>query len=154
MHAVISGHSFLEECCCKDYVFQHFFGHHVDWSHCLLLSADNKWFCLVYVLTFLKPFPDPDSRFHISWLSLLPFPFLLQVLMIQPAIQHLFFFFINDASICSSATRTFSCIVFSLADSFYDLKLVKLVSAIFYQVFIFSWNGRPSKTMKKFFYFI
>ena len=31
---------------------------------------------------------------------------------------------------------------------------LKLVSAIFYQIFIFSPNDSPSKTMKKFFYFI
>ena len=31
---------------------------------------------------------------------------------------------------------------------------LKLVSAIFYQIFIFSSNGRPSKTMKNVFYFI
>ena len=33
------------------------------------------------------------------------------------------FFFINNASICSSATQTFSCIAFSLADSFDDPEL-------------------------------
>ena len=31
---------------------------------------------------------------------------------------------------------------------------LKLVSAIFYQIFIFSSNDRPSKTMKNVFYFI
>ena len=31
---------------------------------------------------------------------------------------------------------------------------LKLVSAIFYQIFIFSWNDRPSETMKNAFYFI
>ena len=31
---------------------------------------------------------------------------------------------------------------------------LKLVSAIFYQIFIFSSNNRPSKTMKNVFYFI
>ena len=31
---------------------------------------------------------------------------------------------------------------------------LKLVYTIFYQIFIFSSNNRPSKTMKKFFYFI
>ena len=33
------------------------------------------------------------------------------------------FFFINDASVYSSGTRTFSCIAFSLTGSFDDLKL-------------------------------
>ena len=32
--------------------------------------------------------------------------------------------------------------------------LAKLVSAIFYQIFIFSPNGSPSKTMKNVFYLI
>ena len=33
------------------------------------------------------------------------------------------FYFLNDASICSSATQTFSCIAFSMADGFDDLEL-------------------------------
>ena len=34
------------------------------------------------------------------------------------------------------------------------LSLLKLVSAIFYQIFIFTPNDSPSKTMKNAFYFI
>ena len=34
------------------------------------------------------------------------------------------------------------------------MKYLKLVSAIFYQIFIFSPNDSPSKTMKNAFYFI
>ena len=36
----------------------------------------------------------------------------------------------------------------------YMTKFLKLVSAIFYQIFIFSQNDRPLKTMKNVFYFI
>ena len=34
----------------------------------------------------------------------------------------------------------------------FNCNYLKLVSAIFYQMFIFSSNGRPSKTMKSFFF--
>ena len=42
----------------------------------------------------------------------------------------------------------------SVFDHFVGLVLKKLVSAIFYQIFIFSPNDSPSKTMKSAFYFI
>ena len=35
-----------------------------------------------------------------------------------------------------------------------ELQILKLVSAIFYQIFIFSPNDSPLKTMKNVFYFI
>ena len=36
----------------------------------------------------------------------------------------------------------------------FDVAYLKLVSAIFYQIFIFSPNDSPSKTVKNVFYFI
>ena len=41
-----------------------------------------------------------------------------------------------------------------LKDQSKNKKLLKLVSAIFYQIFIFSQNDSPLKTMKNVFYFI
>ena len=64
----------------------------------------------------------PWSWFLFFYILPLPFPFLFQVSTVQShSASH--FFFINNASICSSATQTFSCIAFSLADRFDDPEL-------------------------------
>ena len=45
-------------------------------------------------------------------------------------------------------------IVFNISQSQQHFNNLKLVSTIFYQVFIFSPNDSPSKIMKNIFYFI
>ena len=45
-------------------------------------------------------------------------------------------------------------LIFKLKQNGISSNLLKLVSAIFYQMFIFSSNDRPSKTKKNVFYFI
>ena len=54
---------------------------------------------------------------------------------------------------CFSLVMYWFCSKIIFASKVFHSSL-KLVSAIFYQIFIFSSNDRPSKTMKIFFYFI
>ena len=46
------------------------------------------------------------------------------------------------------------CLMQKKSPIYYSSRSLKLVSAIFYQIFIFSPNDSPSKTMKNVFYFI
>ena len=56
----------------------------------------------------------------------------------------------NKGGFRTAATSKMEYFVITV-DGFQPLKLV---SAIFYQIFVFSSNDRPSKTMKNVFYFI
>ena len=66
--------------------------------------------------------------------------------------------FIKSAKTCDGAKRKRHTIFFVLRPILFKLlpiySQLKLVSAVFYQIFIFSPNDRPSKTMKSVFYFV
>ena len=69
----------------------------------------------------------------------------------------LFYPVLTDISLIQ--TNCFFSLLLSICEDHYVLVnigyiMLKLVSAIFYQIFIFSSNDRPSKTMKNVFHFI
>ena len=54
----------------------------------------------------------------------------------------------------SKALKNLKIYILSITYALYMYIYLKLVSAVFYQIFIFSQNDSPFKTMKNVFYFI
>ena len=104
------------------------------------------------VLVLSQPFTGSPLNIYKGWNY-------FHDLDMKPLLWFFYFIWIKKTLSCwslNSCSYSISCFTncfYCFVLAFSDLSL-KLVSAIFYQIFIFSPNDNPSKTMKNVFYFI